>query len=175
MYRIPIIKIVVCLVFLAASLMATAGEFAEARGAIDDIEITVKYRPSYPSSKSVVLDYVIANNSTAVIKRFQANETLDLIVNLLDPSGNPIIAYKDEPGVIEPEVYKRLYVQDMLPGTQSTGTIDLATHYPLKSTGIYKCTLTRSFINRMRLSNGREGHLPRAIVSRFPHPNFLSI
>lgn len=123
--------------------MATADEIAEARGAINDVEITVKYRPSYQSSKSVVLDYVIANNSTAVIKRFQANETLDLIVNLLDPSGKPIVAYKHEPGVIEPEVYKRFYVQDMLPGTQSTGTIDLAIHYPLKSTGIYKCILTR--------------------------------
>ncbi|WP_009960870.1 hypothetical protein [Verrucomicrobium spinosum] len=172
MYRIPIIKIVVCLVFLAASLMATAGEFAEARGAIDDIEITVKYRPSYPSSKSVVLDYVIANNSTAVIKRFQANETLDLIVNLLDPSGNPIIAYKDEPGVIEPEVYKRLYVQDMLPGTQSTGTIDLATHYPLKSTGIYKCTLTRVLYKQNATIKWEGGTSPPGDRFEIPTPQF---
>lgn len=143
MCHLPIFKIVVCIAFLAASLMAAADEVAEARGASNDVVVTLKYRPSYPSSKSVVLDYVVANNSTAVIKRFQANETLDLVVSLLDPTGNPIIAYKDEPGVIEPKVYKRLYVQDMLPGARSTGTIDLATHYPLKSAGIYRCVLKR--------------------------------
>lgn len=110
----------------------------------DGIDLEVRYEKVYPSSRDVTITYTIINKSDSPIKRFQADEMLDLSIHLTSPSGKALTRFVDQEGaVVQKYQLKRLFVEDIPPTGRSDGRINLALHYPLTEEGMYSCILGR--------------------------------
>ena len=110
----------------------------------ENIKLSVSYAKVYASSRSVELHYEIENRSGAPIYRFQADDTIDLELWLIDPDGFRLEGYE---GILgrraQGAIYKRLFVETIAPSEKSKDSINLAPYFKLRAPGMYKCVLIK--------------------------------
>lgn len=96
--------------------------------------MTVLFDSSYASNKWVIVNYTISNTSTVAHKFIRANDTFDVSIQLLSPDGRPVAAFRHMPGAtVHQQNLKRFFVDDLAPGGQFEGALDLAIEYPFQA------------------------------------------
>ncbi len=106
--------------------------------------MAVRFETSYASNRGITVSYTISNSSQVAHKFIRANDTFDVSIQLLSPDGKPVTAFRDMPGAtVHRQNLKRFFVDDLAPGAQFEGSLDLAIEYPFQTVGEYRCVLTR--------------------------------